>query len=135
MPANFHIDKDKGIVVGHAEGVVQPAELIAAFSKLAQESNGLSVGMPMLFKADEQASHHAMNMGSLKSVADNMRAWRASAHVTARVKNALVAPDLSHDPVASLWRALADADPSVGIIVRVFATEEAAIAWLTEHDT
>ncbi|MFZ1991128.1 MAG: hypothetical protein WAW96_15325 [Alphaproteobacteria bacterium] len=135
MPVSYYIDADRGIVVGRATGVVTASDIIEAFARLMAESKGQAAALPQLFKADERASHHAMDLDGLKNVKEQMQVWRASASVTAPVKHALVAANFVHDPVAPLWQAMTDADPEMGIIVRVFPTEEAALAWLTEDET
>ena len=132
MPVNFRIDRNRGLVVGRATGEVMPDELIAAFDTIAKESKGQAVGMPMLFRADEQASHHAVNIEGLERVRENMRKWRDAIGITKPIRNAIVARDFVHDPVPPLWQALNDADTAMGIVVRVFPTEDAALAWLAE---
>ena len=132
MPVSFYIDEDRGIVVGRATGVVLAADIIEELSRLMAESKGRAAALPHLFMPDERASHHAMDLEGLKSVKDQMQAWIASVGVTGLVKHVIVAADLVHDPVAPLWQAMAEADPEMGFIVRVFPTEEAALAWLTQ---
>ena len=134
MPVSYHIDADRGIVVGSATGVITADDLINAFAVVIAESGGKAAGMPLLFKADERASHHAMDLASLKRINEQMQAWRAPLSLTRPVKNALVAVNPIRDPVAPLVQAMSDARPEMGIIVRVFPTEEAALAWLTEAD-
>lgn len=130
MPASYWIDKERSIVIGTATGVVTANDLIAAFDKLMTESQGKAATLPMLFKADERAMHHEMDVASLELVKHKLREWRRSIAFNGRIKSAIVSADPIHDPAARLWQAMADADPAMGVEVRVFPTEEAALAWL-----
>ena len=135
MPVSYHIDADRGIIFGRASGVVLPSDIIEAFTRLMAEHGAQVATLPQIFKADENASHYAMDRTGLRIIGEQMRVWRAAAPVAAPVKHAVVAADLLHDPVAPLWKAMVDADPGLGIIVRVFADEAAALAWITESKT
>lgn len=131
MPVSYHVDADRGVIFGRATGVVLASDIVEAFARLIAEHGPQVATLPQLFKADENASHHAMDRAGLNIIRQQMRLWRAAAPVATPVKHAVVAADLRHDPVAPLWKAMADADPELGIMVRVFADEKTALAWLT----
>lgn len=130
MPVQYRIDEKLEIVRGSASGVIDVHDVSKAFSELVIATNGRALYLPLLFRAEDTALHHKMDFASLELSKEKIKALRKLYPGTGRVRNAMIVPDSIKDPVGPMWKAMIAADPSLGIDVEVFATEESAIAWL-----
>jgi hypothetical protein len=126
---HFHIDEDGGLVVAQASGALTDQEIIDAIDAIVTETNGAALFKPVLFLFDERTSLHNLNVKGLSRIRESMECW-VRRYPGRKVRTAFVASHNMHAAYAKLWQAITEANPAIGTTVELFASEEAALAWL-----
>jgi hypothetical protein len=129
MPMQFHIDDDRGLVVGRASGALTDREVIDAMDKIVKETNGAALFKPVLFLIDERTALHNLSLKGFLHLKDAIEGW-VRTYPGRNVRTAIVAPHNMHAAFAKMWQGITVAHPAIGATVEVFTTEAEAIAWL-----
>jgi hypothetical protein len=130
MPMSYRVDPVRDLLVGEASGELTADEIIEAFDKAVEDSDGAALHMSHLFLIDENTSLHWLDIAGLTRIKDTVEAW-VRLYGARNVCAAFVASTDLQAAFVKMWQALAVANPAVGAHVRPFTSQEAALEWLT----
>lgn len=130
MPVRYFIDERRGLLVAEASGVYAHQEQIEAFGRIVEATNGAAFFMPHLYLVDKFISLHALTFEDIVAIKESMIAL-GQRYRGRNVKTAFVVADEMHARFARLWQALSETQSELGATIKLFDTEESAVAWLT----
>lgn len=129
MPVRYFIDEDRGLLVAQASGVFTHEEQIEKLTAIVEETQGAAFFMPHLYLVDRFISLHALTFDDIVKIKESMIAL-GRRYPGRNVRTAFVVTDEMHARFARLWQALSETQGEVGSTIRLFNTEESAVAWL-----
>ena len=132
MSVRYKIDREARLLCWDMDGRISPGEVLIAIGKVGRDPD-FDPTFDELIVFGPATQLNAFNTRTLKESQIKLKASYGDATVR-NVRSAVVCATEHAALVTKLWRALALADDSIGLDIKIFEDIAAARAWLSDAE-